>query len=857
MSVADTDDLVGRYLDSVGGDRSGRPDELSAGGSLRLHWAGLVEGYRRLGGPELARRQAEIRLQLEREGVTYNIAEGGKRPHRPWRLDPAPLILPDAEWRAVTSGVVQRTELLDQILADLYGPRRLLRTGVIPPAMILTDPHFVRACDGITLPGPHQLVLSATDLYRDVDGDWRAFGHRTQSPSGMAYALENRRVLARVFPTLFRQAGVRRLAPFIRALRAAVQSVAPPGVENPSVVVLSPGSRSETAYEHGAIASRLGYPLVEGTDLRIRNGRIWLKTVSEVLPVHVILRRVDALFCDPLELQPQSTLGVPGLVDACRTGEVSVINTLGSGVLENAGLQSILGPVARHILGSDLELPTVASWWCGDPAGRSHVLANLGRLVVRPLSRAFLHHSVDTGRVSAAELDDLRRRIEAEPERWVGQERVEPATSPVLMDGRLEPRATVLRTFAVTDGDHYLAMPGGLARTATDDPTLPIANRHGALAKDTWILGADTESAGDLGPIPIGRLPTVVGATPARAAENLFWLGRYAERAEATVRLLRVVYQRRADFEDGPAGPGRDALGILLQASTRITGTYPGFVGDDATAALAEPEDELFDLVVNGNRPGTVAHAIDRMFDAIDVVRDQLSVDTWLVVGSLQRRIEAIDPQSPDRDEAITIVLDELLHGLLSLSGLATESMVRDHGWHFMDAGRRIERALHVGALVGNTLGPVRDPVTKGLVLESVAAAAESIITYRRRYLWQARLSTLLDLLFNDTGNPRSIRFQLDRLTDDLAVLRRDRPDGAALSATPPVLEITRRLDELDTEALSVLGSGGDRPALADLVATIGNELHRAGEAIEADFFTRQLPQVAVSAPIESPRLPS
>ena len=530
------------------------------------------------------------------------------------------------------------------------------------------------------------------------------------------------------------------------------------------------------------------------------------------------------------------------------------MNTLGSGVLENAGLLSILPAVARRLLGTDLELPTIESWWCGEAAGRSHVLANFGRVVVRPLSRASLGHSVDTSLASRAELDELRRRIEAEPHGWVGQERIEPTTSPVLVEGRLEPRATVLRTFTVAQGGGYRAMPGGLARTATADPTLPIANRVGAVAKDTWVLGPEPESVADLAPIRIGGAIATVGSIPARAAENLFWLGRYAERAEATVRLLRVVDQRRADFQDGPEGPGRDALRALLEATTRITGTWPGFVGDDAHARLEDPAGELFDLLADERRPGTVAHAVDRMLAAIDVVRDQLSIDTWLVVGSLQRRIANLDPDGPDRDEAVTMVLNDLLHGLLSLSGLATESMVRDQGWHFMDAGRRIERALHTAALVGDTLGPPRSPMTEGLLLESVATANESIITYRRRYLWQARLATLLDLLFSDTGNPRSLRFQLDRLGDDLALLRAGQPEGAGLSATPLVLDVARRLQDLDTEALSQPAGDAGRVELIELVATVRYQLSLAADALAADFFTRQLPQLSVTTPIESPR---
>lgn len=862
MSLSSTtpsvEDLASAY---AAAHRADTADELlDADGNVRDHWDGLASGYLRMGEAELRRRHDEIRLQLEREGVTYNTAElpGSRRAgltgQRPWALDPVPLPLPEAEWQFVERGVAQRAELLDRVLSDLYGERRLLRTGVVPPTMILPDPQYLRALHGVRVPGPRQLILAAVDLYRDADGGWRSLGHRTQAPSGMAYALENRRVMTRVFPALFQAAHVRRLAPFVRAYRSAIRAAAPPGVESPTVVVLSPGARSETAFEHAAIAARLGYPLVQGADLRIRAGRVWLKTISELLPVDVILRRVDALWCDPLELRPESTLGVPGLVDACRAGTVSVLNPLGGGVLENAGLLAILPGVARHVLGEELLLPTIDSWWCGDPTGRSHVLANLGRLVLRPLSRASLRHSIDTTGCSAAELDELRRRIEADPDLWVGQERSEPATSPVLVDGRLQPRPTVLRSFVVAEDGRYRIMPGGLARTAASADDTAIANRLGAVAKDMWVLGVEADSQADREPIRIAGAATTVASTASRAAENLFWLGRYAERAEATVRLLRRVEQLRADVSGDPDGPDRRALRHLLQATTRVTGTWPGFVGDDAEAGLAEPSGELISLLIDRSRPGTVAHAVDRMVAAIEAVRDQLSVDTWLVVGSLQRQLDGLDAPGPDPDEAMAVVLDGLLHGLLSLSGLATESMVRDQGWHFMDAGRRIERALHVAALVGDAIGPARDWTTEGLLLESVAAANESIVTYRRRYRWQARTTTLLDLLFADPGNPRSLRFQIDRLTDDLAHLRASRPTDDPPTATPLVLEVARRLQDTDTDTLADQGPNQTRPALIELVAMVRDRLSRASDAIADDYFTHQLPQRMVQTPIESPR---
>jgi uncharacterized circularly permuted ATP-grasp superfamily protein/uncharacterized alpha-E superfamily protein len=860
MTLSFDEDLTARYRNEAGRGGPVRDELVGLDGSIRAHWAPLTGGYRRLGTAELVRRRDEIRLQLEREGVTYNpSADAGTAvagPHRPWTLDPVPLLVAEHDWRDIERGVEQRAELLDAVLADLYGPRRLLRDGTVPPAMILSDPQYVRPWHGVSLPGPRQLVLAAIDLHRDSDGGWRSLGHRTQAPSGMAYALENRRVLARVFPGLFQASPVRRLAPFLRAYRAAIRAAAPRGVDSPTVVVLSPGARSETAFEHGAIATRLGYPLIEGSDLRFRDGRVWLETISDQVPVDVILRRVDALSCDPLELRPESTLGVPGLVDACRTGTVSVLNPLGAGVLENAGLLSILPRLASAVLGRDLALPSVESWWCGDRAGRSHVLANLDRLVVRPLSRASLVHSIDATRLTGPGRDDLRRRIEAEPDHWVGQVHIEPATAPVLVDGRLEPRPTVLRTFVVAQEGAYRVMPGGLARSAAADHDHPIANRLGAISKDTWVLGAEPATSGDVEPIRIAGAAATLDATPARAAENLFWLGRYAERAEATVRLLRTVEQLRADTPVGSTGPDGLALQHLLETTTRVTGTWPGFVGDDGAPARADPTGELISLLVDQDRPGTVANAIEGMVAAIETARDRLSVDTWLVVGSLQRRIAVLDPADPDPEEAVRLLLDDLLHGLLSLSGLATESMVRDQGWHFMDAGRRLERALHVAALVGEALGRSRDRMTEGHLLESVARTTESIVTYRRRYRWEARTATLVELVVTDPGNPRSLRFQIDRLTDDLAHLRASRPTGDPPSATTLVLDGARRVQDAVAAELAAVAADGRREELVDLVTALRDLLTRASDAIADDYFTRHLPQRVVRAPIERPRSP-
>ncbi len=823
---------------------------MSGDGSVRAHWAGLATAYRSLGMDELLRRRDEIALLLEQDGVTYNVAAA----HRPWELDAVPLVISNDEWAALERGVAQRSQLLDAILQDLYGRRRILERRSVPAELVLGDPAFLRVCDGVFLPSRHQLGVYAADLTKSSDGQWLTMGNRTQAPSGAGYAIQNRNVLSKVFPTIFRNAEAMRLAPFTRTLRATLQAAAPAGVDNPSIVVLTPGPLSETAFEHAFMATQLGYPLVEGSDLVNRDGRIWLRTVNELMPVDVILRRVDAWFCDPLELLPESTLGVPGLVDATRAGTVSVVNPLGSGVLENAALSVFLPELARNLLGEELLLPSVETWWCGDPSSLSHVTNNLESTVIRSSSRNGGGSAIDATLLTSEKRRELRDVILSEPQRWVAQRRVEPMTAPLLGTDGLHPHPTVLRTFAVAKDDGYYVMAGGLARTARIPGPGPITNQTGAVAKDTWVLSTEPETLGGFW-LTGGPLQAKEPAAPlaSRAAENMFWLGRYSERAETAVRLLRVVNGRRTEFDQAAGGPGAAALEALLEALTRVTTTFPGFVGDDAAQMLAQPGDELFALVVDDSRPGTVAQATARMFDAVEVLRDQLSVDTWLVIGSMQRRLERLSRITSDRDDAVTTVLNGLLESLLALSGLMAESMVRDHAWQFMEAGRRVERALQITALVNALLTVQHDPATESLIAESTLTAAESIITYRRRYRSHAQVSTLLDLLLADPGNPRSLRFQIERLIDSVSALDAARRHDTASVALTHAEAARSVLRSSDSRALAQANADGRRADLQAFLFHTRQHLLTIADAIGADNFTRLLPQHSMSTPSEPP----
>jgi uncharacterized circularly permuted ATP-grasp superfamily protein/uncharacterized alpha-E superfamily protein len=829
-------------------------DEMvDAAGVPRQHWTHLAGVFSELGVEELLRRQEEAARLIEQDGVVYNAYGEAVRPGQRWLLDPVPTVLSSREWETIEAGLIERAELLDLVLDDLYGKRDLLRRRLLAPEVVFGHAGFLRPWDQIRLPGTHQLFTYAADIGRDAGGRPLVLSDRTQAPSGFGYAFEARSVISRVFPTLYRESQVHRLAPFLRSLRVALQEVAPANVEDPRIVVLTPGPWNETAFEHAFLASHLGYPLVEGSDLVTRRGRVWMRSLGQLEPVHVILRRVDPWFCDPLELKPDSQLGVPGLVEAARLGAVSIVNPLGSSVLENPALMAFLPRLCEHLLGRPLALESVPTWWCGEDDGLRHVLANIERLVLRPMSPTAGTASVFGWELSAAELDQCKRRIEARPLAWVGQEPLAMASAPTLTPAGLAPRRSVLRAFAVPRNDSYVVMPGGLTRVAPDGGVGRISSQAGAISKDTWVLASEPERLTgfwlDSGPT-VQRIDPMA-SIPSHAAENLWWLGRYAERAEAVTRLLRVAYDRRNDFQGSANPAGIESLRALLVAITHTTTTYPGFVGAGAEQRLESPGRELLDLVVDEQRTGTLAHAVRALLDSAYAVRDHLSADTWLVVGALDHEILELHGPMYDAQAVVSGALQRVMQSLLALAGLGNESMVRDLGWRFMDAGSRLERGMQLLSLLQATVIDARGTATDSLVLESVLAAAESIITYRRRYRSHAQLETLLDLLLVDDGNPRSLVFGLDRLRDDLEALPVG-PDRRLREEQRLVLEASTALRLADTGALSAQDESGHRPALDSFLAELRGKLVEAADAVDRGHFVHLPPRWSLVGPADS-----
>ncbi len=804
---------------------AGPHDEmLDADGGVREAWGDIASLLGRAGPDGLAARDAHARKLVADDGVGYR-PPGGEA-EQPWALDPVPLMLGADEWTALETGVAQRAELLDRLLSDLYGPRLTLRTGLLPPEVVLGHEGYVRGwARAPGAPPRRELFLAGTDLARTPDG-WYVVGDRVQAPSGAGYAMANRRVVARVLAAVHRQSRIQRLRPFFDAVRRGLEELTPDRV--PHVVLLTPGPQSETAFEQALLSSELGFPLVLGSELSVHDGRVWQRTLGRLEPVDVILRRVDAAWCDPLDLRAGSQLGVPGLVEAARRGAVAVVNGLGSGVAENPGLLPFLPALADALLDEPLALPVASTWWCGDPVSRAHVLARMPELLIKPIARSEGRVTMIGAELTGEQREVLAARIEAEPHAWVGQEQLVPSTIPVIgPGGDLDARPFSLRTFAVAEGGRFHVLAGGIAQAAVEPghgrPLLKMG--AGTVSKDVWVLGSRPITV----PLPPAVTPAAAGVLSARVAADLFWLGRYAERAEGTARLLRAVADRWGDFQTTPEPAGGHALATLLRATTAVTLTAPGF------ADASDPAPELLSLLTDRSRPGTLAYAVHRLTGAAQAVREQLPTDTWFVLSRLEGVLREL-AEAAGITTDISGALSRVLEGLLALAGLTAESHVRDAGWCLLDAGRRVERAQHVTALLTATLcEPPAPAAADELVVESVLITAESVITYRRRH--RSGIDAVLELLLVDRANPRAVGHQLERLRADVAGV--PGPDGGVDTA---LAALDLRLATADPAALARRGPDGTREDLRALLLGLDHDLLWFAEVLERGRFAPGLP---------------
>ena len=796
---------------------TGYDEFVDSGGNVRPAWQELADLIGERGRNGLERLRGVVRSLVDNDGISYievdhhgDMVTNGQGIAMPgaWYLDGIPLVLSASDWDTLEAGIVQRSRLLDAVLADLYGQRRAITSGILPPQLLFGHPGYIRAARGIENPGRHQLFMLGCDVSRAADGRFLVNADWTQAPSGAGYALADRRVVAHAIPDVYERIGPRPASPFAQALRLALIDSAPEAAEDPVVVVLSPGIHSETAFDQAYLATVLGFPLVESADLVVRDGKLWMRSLGTLKRVDVVLRRVDAEYADPLELRPDSRLGVVGLIEVQRRGAVTVVNTLGAGVLESPGLQRFLPQLAERLLGEKPLLDTPQLYWGGFERERSHLLARLSSLLIKPTVGGA---NIVGPALSNRQLADLTARIEAAPWQWVGQELAQFSSAPTdHYPGGLTAASVGMRLFTVSQSGGYAPMVGGLGYVLA--PGNAAYKLNSVAAKDIWVRPPPRAKAETTLTIPSVELPsgTRFISSP-RVLSDLFWMGRYGERAENLARLLIVTRERYHEYRYRQDMTGSECVPVLLSALESMTGTGSGATGSYADA-VAGAQHTLWSLTVDRERSGSLAQSIERLGLAARSVRDQMSNDTWMVLGGVERAIgQAGAPPQPQRgsrvadDTQLAAAQQQTLAGMLALSGVAGESMVHDAGWTMMDIGKRIERGLALTALLRATLTTERSAGAEQTITESALVACESSVIYRRRNLGKVSVAAVAELVLFDGENPRSLVYQLERLRANLRAL-----PGASGSSRPERLvdEISTRLRRLDPADLEQVDDG-------------------------------------------------
>lgn len=781
----------GKALASEGGllayrPLPGVPDEMAdAQGRIRPLWQGLARWLDSLTPTERVLHFARADQYLNDSGVFYRMYGAEGSVERRWPLSPVPVLVDEDEWLALVPALAQRADLLERVMADLYGPGDLVASGRLPPDLVAGNPEWLRPLVGVRPRTGHFLHFIAFELGRGPDGKWWVLSDRTQAPSGAGYALENRVATSRALSEFYATENVHRLAGFFRDFRDAL--LAHRTDREGRAAILTPGPLNETYFEHSYIARYLAFNLVQGDDMSVQDGRLLLRTVSGPKPVEVLWRRLDSAYADPLELDQGSRIGTPGLIAALRAGQVSLINALGSGVLEMRALMAFLPQLAPDLVGAPLLIPNVATWWCGAPAARATVLANPGRMILGGALSTALPFDPHAGRVPADTLsrEALARKLDREGAQLVAQESVTLSTTPALIDGTILPRPMTLRVFLARTQQGWQVLPGGFARIgATPDPAA-IAMQRGGKAADVWIVARHKVETLSMVPArPEAYRRPLPSALPSRAADNLFWLGRYVERAEGIIRLLRARNTRMAEAGLA-AAPLFDCLAPLFAAQG------------------VKPDEGI---------PKGLLATLDAAITSAAQVRDRFSPDAWSALADLQKTARRMATRVTPGDDAAR-ALSALLRKLAGISGLVHENMYRFVGWRFLSIGRLHERALSMAGW----LSVLADPEAPVGALELAVEVGDSVLTHRRRFSVSTARATVIDVLALDPMNPRALRHQIDGLRSQIDLLPEARDHGVLSPIARDILRMQTDLAVADPETLDTAALEDFRDRIAAL----------------------------------------
>lgn len=815
--------------------------------SINSNWEKLLTNFSEIGYNNLESKQKEINWLMEENGVTYNVYNDPKGLHRSWSLNVVPFLIHENEWKStIERGIKQRAELLNLILKDIYGKRELIKEGILPEEIVLAHRGFLRQCDQIQYKTSKNLQVYALDLARGPDGRMWVVSDRTQAPSGMGYALENRYALNRVIPNVFENINVKQPLGFFNDLKQMLLDAAPQNKSNPNIVILTPGPHNETYFEHTYLASFLGYPLVIGSDLVVRNGKLWLKTLKKLKQVDVVLRRVDDAFMDPLELREDSYLGVAGLLEVVREQQVSIVNPVGSGIIDNAGLIPFMNTICKYYFNEDLILPQIASWWCGQKKERDYVLNHLKDLVVKRIDRSSREHIFFCEFLDEAALETLKKDILLAPYQFVAQEKISFSTAPSYDQGKLEPRKVSCRTFAVAKEDGYSVMPGGLVRVAAEREKLFVSNQRGGVSKDFWLVSDNNE-----GPLrnyawesSSNHTVSDINDLSSNTAENLFWSGRYLGRSLITARYLRVVLHRMNEEQSNARKSDSETLVILYKSITNITSTFPGFIGKGSEERLKDPLKEIISLIMDEHRIGGLAQTTNSFNQAYYSLRSLWSKDMWRVFDGIKKHWTTFREAEDFSINRLIKFLDRIITRLIAFMALIEESILVKQGLLLYFIGLQTEQSMMHVEKCRSLLVINYEESVQYEILESLLNSGESLNIYRYSYRSYLSVENVIKLILLDTDYAKSLSYKINQIAKDIDKLPYSEASNTVAACKKHIIKAQTKIKSLSIETLVGLNKDNAlRQDLDDALAAISDLLHETSMEVSNTYFNHSYTQ--------------